>query len=167
MARMASICSVTFMDPSSLAMPLELRPATIKPVSTGPSSRTMESDTSCPVSDSEPNCCSVLEVCNASTAPVKKPVSTTMGSEPTPIRSACMMRVAEIARTREDVADGATGEQGIVLHRRDLFLRKLSGREDCMLEPKSAITEIYQSAWRNHDCSPLGFVPGRGRRQGC
>ena len=30
MARMASICSVTFMEPSSLAMPLELRPATIK-----------------------------------------------------------------------------------------------------------------------------------------
>ena len=28
-ARMASICSVTFMDPSSLAMPVELRPATM------------------------------------------------------------------------------------------------------------------------------------------
>ncbi len=57
MARMASICSVTFMEPSSLAMPLELRPATIRPVSTGPSSRTMDSDTSFPVSESEPNCC--------------------------------------------------------------------------------------------------------------
>ena len=89
MARMASICSVTFMEPSSLAMPLELRPATIRPVSTGPSSRTMESETSLPVSDSEPNCCSVLEVCSASTAPVKKPVRITMGSEPTPIESAC------------------------------------------------------------------------------
>src|SRR6266404_3292812 len=44
MARMASICSVTFMEPSSLAMPLELRPATIKPVSTGPSSRTIDTD---------------------------------------------------------------------------------------------------------------------------
>ena len=62
MARMASICSVTFMEPSSLAMPLELRPATIRPVSTGPSSRTMESDTSFPVNESEPNCCNVLEV---------------------------------------------------------------------------------------------------------
>ena len=88
-ARMASICSVTFMEPSSLAMPLEFRPATIKPVSTGPSSRTIENDTSWPVSESEPNCCSVPEVCSASTAPVKKPVSTTMGSDPTPIRSAC------------------------------------------------------------------------------
>ena len=29
-ARMASICSVTFIDPSSLAMPLAFRPATSK-----------------------------------------------------------------------------------------------------------------------------------------
>ena len=45
-ARMASICSVTIIEPSSLAMPEELRPATIRPVSTGPSSRTMPIDTS-------------------------------------------------------------------------------------------------------------------------
>ena len=90
-ARMASICSVTTMEPSSLAMPEALRPETIRPVSTGPSSRTMESETSCPVSDSEPKRSSVFEVCRASTAPVKKPVSTTMGSEPTPMRSACIM----------------------------------------------------------------------------
>src|SRR5579863_9274051 len=77
------------MEPSSLAMPLELRPATIKPVSTGPSSRTIENATSLPVNESDPNCCSVPEVCNASTAPVKKPVRTTIGNEPTPIRSAC------------------------------------------------------------------------------
>ena len=31
-ARMASICSVTFMEPSSLAIPEALRPATISPV---------------------------------------------------------------------------------------------------------------------------------------
>ena len=37
---MASICSVTRMEPSSLAMPLALRPATSSAVSTGPSSRT-------------------------------------------------------------------------------------------------------------------------------
>ncbi len=45
-ARMASICSVTFIDPSSLAMPEALRPETIRLVSTGPSSFTMESETS-------------------------------------------------------------------------------------------------------------------------
>ncbi len=89
-ARMASICSVTTMEPSSLAMPEALRPETIRPVSTGPSSRTMESETSCPVSESEPKRDRVLEVCRASTAPVKKPVKITMGSEPTPIRSACI-----------------------------------------------------------------------------
>ena len=87
-ARMASICSVTFMEPSSLAMPLALRPATINPVSTGPSSRTIESETSWPVSDERAEAASVLEVCSASTAPVKKPVRTTMGSEPTPMMSA-------------------------------------------------------------------------------
>ncbi len=40
-ARMASICSVTTMEPSSLAMEDALRPATMIPVSTAPSSRIM------------------------------------------------------------------------------------------------------------------------------
>src|SRR4051812_47428240 len=88
-ARMASICSVTTMEPSSLAMPDEFRPATIRLVSTGPSSRTMEVETSWPTSVIDPKRCNVLEVCSASTAPVKKPVNTTIGSEPTPIKSAC------------------------------------------------------------------------------
>ena len=48
-ARMASICSVTFMEPISEAMPAALRPETIRPVSTGPSSLTMESATRVPV----------------------------------------------------------------------------------------------------------------------
>ena len=42
-ARMASICSVTTIEPSSLAMELALRPETMTPVSTGPSSRIMVS----------------------------------------------------------------------------------------------------------------------------
>ena len=45
---MASICSVTFMEPSSLAMPEELRPATSSAVSTGPSSRTRVMETMLP-----------------------------------------------------------------------------------------------------------------------
>ena len=93
-ARMASICSVTFMEPSSLAMPEALRPATIRPVSTGPSSRTMESETSCPVSDRAPKRARELALCSASTMPVNMPVSTTTGTEPTPILSACC-RVSE------------------------------------------------------------------------
>ena len=45
-ARMASICSVTIIEPSSLAMPEALRPDTIRLVSTGPSSLIMEKLTS-------------------------------------------------------------------------------------------------------------------------
>ena len=48
-ARMASICSVTCMEPSSLAMPEALRPETMRPVSTGPSSLIMERLTNSPV----------------------------------------------------------------------------------------------------------------------
>ena len=88
-ARMASICSVTTIDPSSLAMPEEFRPATIRLVSTGPSSRTMEVETNCPTRVIEPKRSRVFEACSASTAPVKNPVSTTMGRDPTPMVSAC------------------------------------------------------------------------------
>ena len=38
-------------------------------------------------------------------APVKKPVSTTIGSDPTPIRSALHHRVRKVARLGEEVAD--------------------------------------------------------------
>jgi hypothetical protein len=41
----ASICCVTAIDPSSAAMPEPTRPVTIRAVSTGPSSRTMEMQT--------------------------------------------------------------------------------------------------------------------------
>ena len=58
-ARMASICSVTTMEPSSLAIPEEFRPATMSPVSTGPSSVTIPTETNCPISDSDPNRCKV------------------------------------------------------------------------------------------------------------
>ena len=88
-ARMASICSVTFMEPSSLAMPVELRPATMMAVSTGPSSRTRVSDTSVPVLPTWPYWESARDICSAMTAPLKKPIMTTMGSEPTPMASIC------------------------------------------------------------------------------
>ena len=55
-ARMASICSVTFIEPSSLAMPEELRPATMTDVSTGPSSRTRMMETTVPVRPVWPYC---------------------------------------------------------------------------------------------------------------
>ena len=88
-ARMASICSVTFIEPNSLAMPEALRPETIKLVMTGPISRIIEVETSCPVRESEPNCSRVAEVFSASAIPIDIALRTTIGREPTPIRSAC------------------------------------------------------------------------------
>ncbi len=45
----ASICSVTFIEPSWAAIPAPTRPATIRAVSTGPSSRTALAPTSRPM----------------------------------------------------------------------------------------------------------------------
>ena len=53
-ARIASSCSVTFIEPISEAMPAALRPDTIRPVSTGPSSFTIDSETSEPVMETAP-----------------------------------------------------------------------------------------------------------------
>ena len=86
-ARMASICSVTTMEPSSLAMELALRPETMTPVSTGPSSRIMVRLTNRPVTAVAPKADSVAADCRASTPPVKSPESTTMDMEPTPMMS--------------------------------------------------------------------------------
>ena len=49
MARRASTCSVTVIDPSSAVMPEPTRPPTMRAVSTGPSSRTSERDTTRPM----------------------------------------------------------------------------------------------------------------------
>ena len=98
-ARMASICSVTTIDPSSLAIDDAFRPATMIPVSTGPSSRIIVRLTNRPVTAVAPNSESVAADCSASTPPVKKPESSTMlveprrsrrtGSETPASRSAC------------------------------------------------------------------------------
>ena len=84
-ARMASICSVTTIEPSSLAIEDAFRPATMMPVSTGPSSRIIVSETKRPVTAVAPNCESVAADCSASTPPVKKPESRTMAVDPTPM----------------------------------------------------------------------------------
>ena len=93
-ARMASICSVTIMEPSSLAIPEALRPETMRLVSTGPSSLIIERLTSSPVIAVAPNCAREEADCSASTPPVKNPVRITMGREPMPIESACVIRSA-------------------------------------------------------------------------
>ncbi len=47
----------------------------------------MDSETSEPVMETAPNSVSAVADCNASTQPVKNPVRTIMGREPTPIES--------------------------------------------------------------------------------
>jgi len=87
---MASICSVTTMEPSSLAMEDALRPETMMPVRTGPSSRIMVRDTNCPVTAVAPKAERVAADWRASTPPVEIPERITMDSEPTPMMSACI-----------------------------------------------------------------------------
>ena len=116
---MASICSVTIMEPSSLAMPEALRPETMSAVTTGPISLIMEKLTSWPVKAAAPNWVSVAADCSASTPPRKKPVRMTMGREPTPMMSACMKMSAAVERLAEDVAEGAAGEDGVLLDGED------------------------------------------------
>ncbi len=72
-------------------MPEELRPAIIRAVNTGPSSRTREIETSVPVWSTWPYCCNARDICNAITKPAKRPVRITMGRLPTPMRSICAM----------------------------------------------------------------------------
>ena len=55
-ARMASTCSVTFIDPSSAVIPAPQRAATMRDVRTGPSSRQTERTTTRPTKIFPPNC---------------------------------------------------------------------------------------------------------------
>jgi hypothetical protein len=80
----ASICSVTRIVPSSAAMPEPTRPETISPVSTGPSSRQIESATIVPTRSCALKRLKPVVVCSARTAPVKIAVISTIGSELTP-----------------------------------------------------------------------------------
>ena len=101
---MASICSVTTMEPSSLAIPDAFRPATINPVSTGPNSRTIESETNWPISVIEPKRCNVFALCTASTAPGEKTAQHDDRQGPTPIKSACWIISAKYTGLRNRLA---------------------------------------------------------------
>ncbi len=89
MVESASICSVTFMVPSSVAIAEPARPVTISAVKTGASSRQSEITTVAPTSDSALNFANANEDCSANTRPAKVPVRSTMNSEPTPMNSHC------------------------------------------------------------------------------
>ncbi len=88
-ARMASTCSVTSIDPSSDAIPVAHRPVTSKPVNAGPSSRTRAIATTSPVSEVCPKRMNCDPVCRTMTAPIKNPDNRMIGSDPAPIKSIC------------------------------------------------------------------------------
>ena len=78
----ASTCSVTRMVPISAAIAAPMRPATIRPASTGPSSRVIDSTTT--VGDGAFGAdkrAKPVWICSASTMPVKIAVRPTTGSE--------------------------------------------------------------------------------------
>src|SRR5579862_2390815 len=86
---MASICSVTFIDPSSAPMPAPARPLTTRPVITGPLSFMIENTIMAGRSDLAPKRTMPSRVSNESTTPVAAPAKATKGSDIAPIASHC------------------------------------------------------------------------------
>ena len=84
-ASSASICSVTFMAPSSAPMPAPTRPDTSSPTTSGPVSRTSASMSAAGTSASAPKRTSEARVCIDSTMPTAKPDTAMSGSERQPI----------------------------------------------------------------------------------
>ena len=78
---MASICSVTFIEPNSAPIPDAILPAQIKAVITGAISRIKDSETILGNQLSAPNCTIVGRDCTVKTNPMMKPVTMTKGND--------------------------------------------------------------------------------------
>ena len=89
-ARSASICWVTFIVPISAVIAAPTRPATIKPVRAGPSSRNIASATTGPTAVSMFRAANWKYACGVKTAPVNAPVTTTTSCEPNPTSAICL-----------------------------------------------------------------------------
>src|SRR6478672_2107190 len=83
-ARKASICSVTFIVPISADIAAPTRPATIRAVNTGASSRQSETETTAPTAEPIPSLLNWKNVCAENTAPVNAPVIMTTSWESNP-----------------------------------------------------------------------------------
>jgi hypothetical protein len=83
---MALSCSVTFMRPISAVTAEPAREAKRSAATTGPSSRTSESATRTPMDSVAPYFWSVSKPCRPSTIPTKRPETTMMTSESTPLK---------------------------------------------------------------------------------
>ena len=78
---MASICSVTFIDPNSAPMPDAIFPAQINPVITGPISLISETATMPGRRLSAPKSTKTGRVCIVSTKPIMLPVTEMSGND--------------------------------------------------------------------------------------
>jgi hypothetical protein len=88
---MASICSVTFIEPSSAPMPAPTRPLTTNPVTIGPISWMIEYRMAAGSMDFAPKCSRLLRLSSARTVPTAAPARATRGSDFDPISSNCRM----------------------------------------------------------------------------
>ena len=95
MVVMASICSVTRMLPSSLAIVLPARAVTTTPASTGASSRASARATTPPTIPSAENCRNPTMVLTVNAIPVKRPTSATMNVDPAPMKSSAKKSCAQ------------------------------------------------------------------------
>ena len=86
----ASICSETFIEPSSAPIPEPIFPAQIKPVMTGPISRTMEMDIIVGINETAPNWVSIGIDCKARTKPIINPVTLMRPNDLFPISKNCL-----------------------------------------------------------------------------
>ena len=86
-ASMASICSVTRMEPSSAPIPAPTRPLAIRPVMIGPVSLIREKTITAGNRDLAPNRLRLSRVCSDRTTPVAAPASATSGRDLAPIAS--------------------------------------------------------------------------------
>ena len=83
-ASRASICSVTFIAPSSAPMPAPMRPERSRPAVSGPVSRTSAMASPAGMSASAPKRASEARVCIESTTPIAKPLTAISGTERQP-----------------------------------------------------------------------------------
>ena len=84
LASSASICSVTFIAPSSAPIPAPIRPERSKPAVSGPVSLISASARAAGISASAPNRSSEPRVCIDRTKPIASPATTMSGTDRTP-----------------------------------------------------------------------------------
>ena len=104
---------------------MELRPATMIAVSTGPSSRTSVKRDQRAGLAHLPVLREARDICSAITAPLKNPIMTTIGSD-CPRRSRPSEEdVVAVMRAAEDVLQGPSGEQEKLLNRKNRLFQQI------------------------------------------